>query len=198
MTLNFEALRKVKGNPNVETAPGRRLKLDLSREEYPYDMPKELIGTIMSHFPPESWIKAEEEPDESFLRRMGQEFMEFLMEQADSDAFRDRTAEMIELVAKQTGISFPHRLERYMELGILTLRPRDAWNVAEATTRTLKIRSYNCSLQKLLADKGIQSCRSFCLNCAATAAQKINEKLDLAQTKESKSDGYCELTFRKE
>lgn len=197
MTLNFEALRKVKGNPSAETAPGRRLKLG-SREEYSYDMPKELIGTILAQFPLDSWVKAMGESDENFLTRRGQEFMQYLINQADSDEFRDRTAEMIEIVAQQTGISFPHRFERYMELGILTLRPRDAWNVAEATTKRLKIRSYNCSLQKILADRGIDSCQSFCLTCAATVAHKISENLDYAQTKESHTDGYCVLTFRRE
>ncbi|MHB1651712.1 MAG: hypothetical protein ACYCVD_04435 [Desulfitobacteriaceae bacterium] len=198
MPLNDEALRKVKGNPSAETAPGRRIKLDLTREEYPYDMPRELIEVILAKFPLESWVKVEDESDEVFLTRQGQEFMNFLMEQADSNTYRDRTAEMIELVAKQTGVSFPHRFERYVELAILSLRPRDAWTVTEATTRALKIRSFNCSLQKQLGQRGINDCKNFCLASSAVIAGKIGESLEMRQTNEPEADGFCELTFRKE
>lgn len=198
MMLNYEALRKVKGNPSAETAPGRRLKLAPEFKEYPYDMPKELIALVMGQFPPERWVKSEGESDEEFLKRMAKAFTEFLMEKADADEYRDRTGEMIELVAKQTGISFPHRFERYLELGVLSLRPRDPWKITQATTKVLKLRSYNCSLAKLLAERGINSCQTFCLVSSAVIADRIGEMLTMEQTAQEGANGYCELTYRHE
>lgn len=198
MELNYDALRKVKGNPSAETAPGRRLKLDSEFKEYPYDMPKELIGVVMSQFPPELWVKLNGESDEEFSKRMAKAFMKFLMEKADSAEYLDRTGEMINLVAQQTGISFPHRFERYLELGVLSLRPRDPWKIAQATTKVLKLRSYNCSLAKLFAERGISCCQTFCLAMAAVIAEGIGETLAMEQTADTEANGYCELTFRRE
>lgn len=195
--LNNETLRKVKGNPSAEIVPGRRLKLDPAFREFAYDMPKELIAAVLKRFPPEQWIRLEGESADSFLERQGWAFMEYLMAQADSDKFRDRTAEMIEMVAKQTGINFPHRFERYLELGILSLRPRDTWTVTEATTRALKLRSFNCSLAKLLQERGLPNCYVFCLSAATASAGKLGEKLEMKQSAVPEAAGYCELAFRK-
>ena len=140
MALNYKDLRKVKGNPCAEVAPGRRLKLNPS-QDHQYDMPKELIDIVTKKFPLKSLLNSETGETEESLKEKGQTFMRWLITQADSDSFRDRTTEMIDLVAKQTGIRFPHSFERYVELGILTLRPRDAWTITEATTKKLTVRS---------------------------------------------------------
>ncbi|MBC2725256.1 MAG: hypothetical protein HGJ98_02015 [Desulfosporosinus sp.] len=107
----------------------------------------------------------------------------------------DRTGEMIEQVAQQTGIRFPHVLERYIELGILSLRPRDAWTVTEATTKALKVRSFNCSLSKFLADQGIEDCQVFCLAANEVAAQKAGTKVNITYSKDATGSGLCELAF---
>lgn len=195
--LNYKALRKIKGNPSAETTPGRRLKLGPEFREYAYDMPIELVAAVSGQFPPEQWAKAAGETDEEFLQRQGREFMAYLMEQADLDKFRDRTGEMIDLVAKQTGIGFPHRFERYLELGVLSLRPRDAWSIVEATTRRLRLRSYNCSLSKVLAERGIHDCQAFCLSASATIAAKLGEALEMEQSVRPGDTAYCELSFRR-
>jgi hypothetical protein len=121
--------------------------------------------------------------------------MNFLIREADSKEFLDRTGEMIEHVAQQTGIRFPHVFERYVELGILTLRPRDAWTVTEATTKTLKIRSFNCSLGKLFAEKGINNCQVFCLATNEVAAEKAGTKLLMTCSKNKDGNGLCEQAF---
>ncbi len=198
MRLDYDVLCKVKGNPSAETATGRRLQLDPELKEYPYDMPKELITAVMKQFPPERWTKLDAESDEQFLQRLANEFMEFLMDKADSDEYRDRTGEMINLVAQQTGISFPHRFERYLELGVLSLRPRDPWKIAQATTKVLKLRSFNCSLAKLFSERGITQCEKFCLAGAGVIAERIGETLIMEQTAQAEPDEYCELTFRRE
>lgn len=193
MTLDFKVLHKVKGNPSAEVAPNRRLKINPG-QDYAYDMPKELIYKVNTEFPAESLFNQAGEVSEEVLANQGNTFMSILIKEADSDTYRDRTAEMIEQVAKQTGISFPHLFERYIELGILTLRPRDAWTVTEATTKALKVRSFNCSLSKLFAEKGINNCEVFCLASSRTAAEKVGMNLDVSYSKDG--NGSCELAFR--
>jgi len=56
------------------------------------------------------------------LESFGRELMKLTIELTDGK-YIDRTGEMVERVATQTGISFPHRLERYVELSILSSRP---------------------------------------------------------------------------
>ncbi|MBC2723777.1 MAG: hypothetical protein HGJ97_14030, partial [Desulfosporosinus sp.] len=178
MTLDFKVLQKVKGNPSAEVAPGRRLK-SVPDQDYVYDLPKELIYKVQQEFPIDHLIDSTEKTNEGFLAEKGRTFMNLLIKEADSKEFMDRTGEMIEQVAQQTGIRFPHVLERYIELGILSLRPRDAWTVTEATTKALKVRSFNCSLSKFLADQGIEDCQVFCLAANEVAAQKAGTKVNI-------------------
>jgi len=195
MTLDFKILQKVKGNPSTEVAPGRRLKIKPD-EDYEYDLPKELIYAVTKEFPIERLFSSEVEINDSFLAEQGRTFMNFLISEADSDTYRDRTGEMIEKVAQQTGIRFPHVFERYVELGILTLRPRDAWNVTGATTKALKIRNYSCSLGKLFAEKGLNNCHVFCLAANGVAAEKVGITLNMTCSKAADESGVCEFEFR--
>src|SRR4030042_5679065 len=62
------------------------------------------------------------------LRAFGESLMEATIELADGK-YLDRAGEVIEKVAQQTGISFPHRLERYVELSIIGCRALDRRNI---------------------------------------------------------------------
>lgn len=196
MALDFKVLQKVKGNPSTEVAAGRRLKINPG-QNYEYDLPKELIYAVQKEFPIEGLINSDGETSEDFLEKKGKKFMSLLIQEADSEAFRDRTADMIERVAQQTGIRFPHVFERYVELGILTLRPRDAWTVTEATTKALKVRSFNCSLGKMFAEKGINNCQSFCFAANQVAAEKAGTNLQMSYCRDAdvNGSGLCELAF---
>lgn len=194
MTLDFKVLQKVKGNPSTEVALGRRLKCNPG-EDYVYDLPKELIISVNKEFPLDRLFNPEGETSDEFMAKQGREFMSLLISEADSEAFLDRTGEMIEKVAQQTGIRFPHVFERYIELGILTLRPRDAWTVTEATTRALKVRSFNCSLGKLFAEKGLDNCHVFCQAANEVAAERAGTKLLMTFSKNGDGNGICEQAF---
>ena len=195
MSLDFKVLQKVKGNPSTEVAPGRRLKSNPD-EDYEYDLPKELIYAVMKEFPIERLFSSGEEMNDNFLTEQGRAFMNLLIREADSDAYRDRTGEMIEKVAQQTGLRFPHVFERYVELGILALRPRDAWNVTEATTRALKVRNYNCSLGMMFAEKGLNNCHVFCLAANGVAAEKSGVTLNMTCSKAADESALCDFEFR--
>lgn len=195
MAVDFKVMQKVKGNPSTEVAGERRLKINPG-QDYKYDMPKELIFKVMEEFPLESLFNSKGETSEEYLISQGKAFMNLLINEADSDTFRDRTAEMIERVAKQTGIRFPHVFERYVELGILTLRPRDAWTVTEATTKALKVRNFNCSIGKMFAEKRLDICHVFCLAANQVVAEKTSLSLDMSCSKDLNDSGLCELVFR--
>jgi hypothetical protein len=195
MALDFKVMQKVKGNPSAEVAPERRLKINPG-QDYVYDLPKELIYAVNEEFSVEDLFNLEGDVSEDFLTEQGKAFMNLLIKKADSETYRDRTADMIERVAQQTGIRFPHVFERYVELGILALRPRDAWTVTEATTRALIVRSFNCSLGKMSVEKGINNCDKFCLSANQVAAEKAGIRLHMT-CKKADGSGLCELVFQK-
>ena len=118
--------------------------------------------------------KTPEEAAEEF-RRFGRKVMASTIELADGK-YLDRTGEMIEKVAEQTGIHFPHRLQRYVELSIIGPRPLDRWNVAVSTLVELRMQVFSCSLLKALQDAGVPTegtpCREFCLASFRVAAEK--------------------------
>ncbi|KGK90891.1 hypothetical protein DP73_06485 [Desulfosporosinus sp. HMP52] len=197
MAVDFKVLQKIKGNPSTEVAPERRLKINPG-QDYVYDLPKELIYAVNKEFPVESLFNSDKEISEDFLEEQGKSFMAVLIKNTDSEAFRDRTADMIERVAEQTGIRFPHVFERYVEHAIIVLRPRDAWTVTEATTKQLKVRSFNCSLGKKFAEKGISNCQSFCFAAYQAAAEKVGVPVFMTCNNDANDSGLCELAFQKQ
>jgi len=142
--------------------------------------------------------KAPEEAVEE-LRRLGREVMASTIELADGK-YQDRTGEMVEKVAEQTGIHFPHRIQRYVELSIIGTRPLDRWNVAVSTLVEVRMQVFSCSLLKALQDAGVPTegtpCREFCLASVRAAADKCGLKIEAVLEKSLAEDGVCEFCFR--
>jgi len=142
--------------------------------------------------------KAPDQAAEEF-RRLGREVMASTIELADGK-YLDRTGEMIEKVAEQTGIHFPHRLQRYVELFIVGPRPLDRWNVAVSTIGELRMQVFSCSLLKALQEAGVPTegtpCREFCLASFRVAADKCGLEVQVAVEKSLAQDGVCEFCFR--
>jgi hypothetical protein len=142
--------------------------------------------------------RAPKEAAEEF-RRLGREVMASTIELADGK-YLDRTAEMIEKVAEQTGIHFPHRLQRYLELSIIGPRPLDRWNVAVSTLAELRMQVLSCSLLKALQEAGVPTegmpCREFCLAGFRVAADKCGLEVQGVLEKSLAEDGVCEFCFR--
>ena len=133
------------------------------------------------------------------LRRLGREVMASTIELVDGK-YLDRTGEVVENVAQQTGIHFPHRLQRYVELFIVGPRPLDRWNVAVSTLDELRMQVFSCSLAKALQEAGVSTegtpCREFCLASFQVAADKCGLKLKTALEKSLAADNVCEFCFR--
>ncbi|GAI96596.1 unnamed protein product, partial [marine sediment metagenome] len=131
MTMGWKYAKPVKEKLLNLEEPGKPL---------PFDADRRLVEEITSKFDIATVAKSLQGKDEKeaqkALEELGKEVMKLTIELADNK-YMDRTGQMVETVAKQTGISFPHRLGRYVELSLLGLRPTDRWNIAKATTKEL-------------------------------------------------------------
>jgi len=135
---------------------------------------------------------------EAALRACGEDLMEATIELADSK-YRDRAGEVIERVAQQTGISFPHRFQRYVELSIIGSRPLDRWNIAKSTTRELVVQVFSCTLQREAQEAGLDGqtlpCQALCLASFQRAAEKTGDTLETDLVKRLPGDDACEFSF---
>jgi len=163
-----------------------------------FDADKGLVDDISARFNIATIarsLQGKEEKDASnALEKLGQEVMKLTIELADSK-YLDRTGEMIEKIARQTGVSFPHRFERYVELFILGLRPLDKWNVAKATTKEMVLQVSACAMHKALQETGIQGlpCKAFCFASFDTAAEKTGDRIKTEMKKTLPQDGMCQF-----
>jgi hypothetical protein len=135
---------------------------------------------------------------EAELRAFGQTLMKVTIELADSK-YLDRAGEVIEKVAQQTGISFPHRFERYVELSIIGSRPLDRWNITKATTKELTLEVFSCSVLREMQEAGLEPdaglCHTLCLASFQAAARKTGDKVDMTVAKSLPQDGVCQFSF---
>lgn len=165
----------------------------------PFDADRGLVDEVMVQCDIGALVESVKGKDEKMaleaLEAFGKELMKLTIELADSK-FIDRTGEMLERVAKQTGISFPHRFERYVELSILASRPTDRWNITKATTRELVLQVSSCTLNKAMAEAGLAlPCKAMCLASFEVAAARTGDKLNMEMSKTITKDGICEFTF---
>lgn len=192
---------KKKMAPSDEIAPDRRMKLEEGIAPL-FDMPKEMAEEVSSSFSfaelAENLRGKNEDDARSVYSDFGRTVMAKVIELAE-EKYLDRTGEMIEIVAKQTGVQFPHRMERYAELSILSLRPEDKWNITCATTKLMRLREYSCSMNKALTEAGIDltglPCGASCIGGFVEAARTVSIKMLITHTAKLPDAGYCEFTF---
>lgn len=200
-TKKGAAASKKKLSPSDEIAPERRMKLEegVTRE---FDMPGQMAEEVSSSFDLQKLaeeLRGKSEDDaRTIYNKFGQAVMKKVIELADGK-YLDRTGEMVELVAKQTGVNFPHRVQRYAELSVLSLRPQDKWNVTMATTNEMRIQEYSCTMNKALTEAGINleglPCGTSCISGFIEAARATSTKMRIMHTAKLPEAGYCEFTF---
>lgn len=176
------------------------MKLEEPGKVLPFDADRRLVDEVMPQYNIEALVESLKGKDEKEARQaleaFGKGLMKLTIKLADGK-YMDRTGEMLEKVAKQTGISFPHRLERYVELSILASRPTDRWNIARATTKELVLQVSSCTLRKLMDEAGLKDlpCKAMCLASFEVAASKTGDKLNMEVMKTLTRDGMCEFLF---
>ncbi len=190
MTMGWKYAKPIKEKLITLEEPGKAL---------PFDADRGLVEEVMARCDIRALVeslkgKGEKAAGEA-LESFGRELMKLTIELADGK-YIDRTGEMVERVARQTGISFPHRLERYVELSILSSRPTDRWNIARATTRELVLQVSSCALNQALAEAGLAlPCKAMCLASFEVAAARTGDKLNMEMSKTLTKDGMCEFSF---
>lgn len=139
------------------------------------------------------------EESEADMRAFGQRLMAATIELADGK-YIDRAGEVIEKVAQQTGIFFPHSLQRYVELSIIGSRPLDRWNITKATTKELVLEVFSCSVLREMREAGLEAgelpCHVLCLSSFEAAAQKIGDGVEMEVLKSLPQDGVCRFSFQ--
>jgi len=192
---------KKKMGPSDEIAPERRMKLEegVVRE---FDIPKEMAAEICASFSFQKLAEQLKDKSEDDARKIYSEFgaavMKKVIELADGK-YLDRTGEMIEIVAKQTGVQFPHRMGRYVELSVLSLRPDDKWNVTLSTPKEMRFQEYSCAMNKSLAEAGINleglPCGASCISAFIEAARTTSIKMRVEHSLKLPDAGCCEFIF---
>jgi hypothetical protein len=163
-----------------------------------FDADKGLVEEIIAKFDIGAIAKSlqgkDEEEAHKALEVVGNELMKLTIELADGK-YMDRTGEMIEKVYKQTGISFPHRLGRYIELSIFGLRPVDRWNITRATPKEMMLQVSACSMYKALNEAAVKGlpCKGFCFAGFRTAAEKTGDHINIQMPKSIPQDEMCEF-----
>jgi hypothetical protein len=194
MKINYRYGSPIKERLLVLEEPGRPLAFDADRGFVVEMSSRHNAASLAEAVKGKAPDQAAEE-----FRRLGREVMASTIALADGK-YLDRTGEMIEKVAEQTGIHFPHRLQRYVELSIVGPRPLDRWNVAVSTIGELRMQVFSCSLLKALQEAGVPTegtpCREFCLASFRVAADKCGLAIQAAQEKSLVGDSVCEFCFR--
>lgn len=190
MTMGWKYARPIKDKLMTLEEPGKAL---------PFDADRGLVEEVTAQCDVTALVEGLKGKDEKeaveALQAFGRRLMELTIELADGK-YLDRTGEMVEKAARKTGLSFPHRFERYLELGILASRPTDRWNIARATTRELVFQVSSCALNKAMAEAGLAfPCDAMCLASFEVAAARTGDNLTTEKTRTISRDGMCEFTF---
>jgi len=182
--------------------PERLITLEKPGEPLLFDADKGLIADVSAVCNVKAFVqrlkgKSEKEAEDAFAA-FGRKIMAMTIGLVDGK-YLDRTGEMIEKVAQQTGISFPHRFQRYVELSIIASRPLDRWNIAKATTKELRLQLLACAVQRELQEAGIElqgmPCKALCMASFKAAAGKTGDDLRMELEKTLPQDNVCEFAF---
>jgi len=172
MTMKYRYGKPISGKLLTLEEPGKPLLFDADRG---------LVAEVTAACDVKAFVqslkgKSEKEAEEA-MAAFGRKVMETTIALADGK-YLDRTGEMIEKVAQKTGISFPHRLQRYVELSIIGYRPLDRWSISKSTTKELRLQLFACAVQRELQEAGIEfqgmPCRALCLASFQAAAEKTS------------------------
>ncbi|MGB2584210.1 MAG: hypothetical protein WBC89_08670 [Dehalococcoidia bacterium] len=190
MTMNWKYAKPIKEKLMTLEEPGKTL---------PFDADRRLVDEVTAQCDIKALVESlkgkDEKEAQQAIMAFGRRLMELTIELADGK-YIDRTGEMVEKVTRQTGISFPHRFERYVELAILASRPTDRWNITKATTKELVLQVSSCSLNKAMSEAGLTlPCKEMCLASFEVASTKTGDNLNIEMTKTLPKDGTCEFTF---
>lgn len=174
------------------------LRLQNPGQPLPFDTDRDFIEEVQSRTDLKGTIEQakgkDEKGAEEVFTRFGQESMNLVMELHEK--YKDRTAEMVDIVAKQTGTPFPHKLQLLLEESLLCARPADRWGVAEGTHKAIRVQVYGCSVLQALRDgRELEGLPCRCIEIAGfkQAADALKLSVTIEQSKTLPKDRVCEF-----
>jgi hypothetical protein len=169
--------------------------------EYAFDADRAMIDEVAPKNNFAELVEQLKGKDKEEARKLFSAFGAELMEKVGEvgEKHKDRAWEMVEICARQTGISFPHLLQLHAELFTLCSRPVDKWAIVESHTSKMRLHQYTCSYLKAQEDAGLSTdglpCQALCLSAFEAAAKSRNMNVKVEITKQIPSDKACEFTF---
>lgn len=193
MTSSYKFGRPIPERLMTQEEPGKPLL---------FDADPGLVDEVTTRFNVESLVTGLPDHDGASARaafeKFGRELMIEVMGLVDGK-YLDRTGQVIEKVAQMTGVSFPHRFERYVELSLLGSRPTDRWNITKATTKELVLQVSACAVNKAVQAAGLNyqdlPCAGLCLASFQAAADKTGDRVKMELARKLPQDGVCQFHF---
>jgi hypothetical protein len=178
------------------------MTLEESGRPLPFDADRGLVVEVSSQYSIKNLVEGLKGRREGEIKSACEDFGRGLMRltiELANGKYKDRMGEIVERVAQETGISFPHRFERYVELSILGSRPLDRWNIAKATTKEMVLQVGACAIYQLMEEAGLnhlgQYCHALCLASFKVAAAVTGDDIKMAQERTLPGDGMCQFRF---
>ena len=168
--------------------------------EYDYD----LAAGLLEELSVLSWLEGVKNGIESlgpslsdkdnFFARYGLKVAERVL--AAGKKYMDRTGEVIEEVARKTGISFPSIPQRFIEIWLLGTRPADKWKITENTTKRFNLVVESCSAYDSLKERleeGNDSlpCRCGCITVLEEIYRDLKLPVKVSCLKSMRQEGKC-------
>lgn len=161
---------------------------------FEYDIPRACVQEVSASL---NWKEFADELQRTedkagALRAFGELLMQTVIDAADR--YKDRTGEMIEQVARQTGVNFPHRAQRYIEHMLLCARPADRYGLLKSTPGELRFTISSCSILPMVAPGA--PCRELCVAALQRACQKTGDDVTVEVVHWLPTDGRCEFSLK--
>jgi hypothetical protein len=182
--------------------PMNLMKLESPGKPYQFDLDYNIVFDIAQHHAIEPFISGlsgkSTEEIQTALSNFGGDLMRLTIKLADTK-YLDRAGVMLERVAKQTGVSFPHRLQRYIEMYILGSRPDDKWDVVNSTPEEIIFQVYSCAFAQEMEKQNLSpqkyACQTICAASFQAAIEKTGDPIQFVFRKSLANDSMCEFSF---
>lgn len=118
------------------------------------------------------------------------------------DKYRDRTAEMIEMVAERTGMTFPPVIQRYLEIWLLCTGLSEKWQIRQANPAGIVYEVRQCTLKERagidLPESGDPACAGYCLGALEAMSGKLEIGLAVKREGLEHAQGLCRFVIAPE
>lgn len=167
-----------------------------SYPEYDYDLAEEIIAALRPYRPEAIVDMAKGGPAAEKFREAGRRAGSAAVEAGK--AHRDRTAEVMDMVAEKTGVQFPPVVQRYLEIWILCSGLAEKWQIRQSTRAGIVYDIRQCAVRERaggeLPGAGIGDCFCYCTGALEAIAEKLG--MDLAVNREDleEGQGLCRFT----